>query len=141
MATQNKVAATKYGSKATAEKAFREKMATSNSYTSATPPATRPTSVPQSITVNNTSINTSYDRLPGGGYGYGYYDPTSHLFMALAVNQMIVNDAMMAESGYGRWGHDGRPVQTSGAGIVLLWFFGFLVIVTVIVIVYANTRK
>jgi hypothetical protein len=137
MASQNKTAAATYGSKSKAEQAFREKMAASNSYNTSTPPAVRPATVPQSVTINNTSINTSYDRLPNGGYAYGYTDPTTHLFIALAASQMMVNSSVMAESGYGHWRDDGRPYNDSPMNpvvIVVLVLLGAGVIIGIIIL-------
>jgi hypothetical protein len=119
IASKNKTAAKKYGTKANAEKAYREKLISSNHYNNPTPPSTRPASVPQSITVNHTSINTSYGMLPGGYYGYGYIDPVTHLMVALAANQMMVNDAMMMEAGYGQWDNTGRPIVVHSHGFLI----------------------
>lgn len=136
MASRNKAATSQYGSKANAEKAFREKMAASNAFNSPTPPATRPACIPQTVVINNTSVTPSYDRLSNGRYAYGTYDPTTHLFIALAANQMMVNNAMMAESGYGHWRDDGRPYRStpmSPAAVVFLVLIGTGVVIGLIV--------
>jgi len=136
MASTNKAAAAKYGTKANAEKAYREKIAASNKYNSPTPPATRPDNIPQSITINNMSVRPDYGMLPGGYYGYGYMDPVTHMMVALTAHQMIVNDAMMMNDGYGQWDSSGRPVivhtGTSRGLIILFVIIGFVFIMVVI---------
>jgi hypothetical protein len=132
MASRNKEASKKYGTKANAEKAYREKLLSSNKYNSSTPPSKRPDHIPQSITINNNSVNTSYGMFPGGGYGYGYYDPISNMFTTLAIHQMIVNDARMMEAGYGHWGNNGRPIRAYSC-------FSIIIVSIVIVIVLCVT--
>ena len=141
MAQSNNESAKKYGTKANAEKAFREKMANSNKFTSSTPPSTKPDYVPQNVTINNTSVNTRYDRFSDGSYGYGYYDPMTHMFMALAVNQMIVDDMVLRNHGYGVYNENGRPVHVStgmstGSAIIII----FVIIVLGIVVYVVLTR-
>jgi len=140
IASQNKVAATKYGSKTNAEQAFRDKLYASNRYNTPTPPAVQPASVPRTIIINNTSVSPSYGILPGGYYGYGYMDPMTHVMVALAANQMMVNNSMMRESGYGQWGDDGRPVivhdSSPVTGIVYI-----LIILGVVALVIFVVRK
>lgn len=139
MASQNKQSAQKYGTKANAEKAYREKLISSNKYNSPNPPTTRPANIPSNVTVNNVSVGTTYGMLPGGGYGYGYYDPVSHMFMALAMNQMLVNDAMMMESGSGHWDSTGRPIVVhNNSGLMI--FFIILGSIVVILVVVAFVR-
>jgi hypothetical protein len=140
IASQNNNAAKTYGSKANAEKAFREKLSTSNKYTSPTPPAVRPANIPQTIVINNTSVSPSYGMLPGGHYGYGYYDPMTNMMVALAANQMMVDNAMMRQSGYGQWDDSGRSVvvhePSSSSAIVLV-----LVILGAVAIAFFVIRK
>lgn len=137
LAQKNNAAAKKYGNKKNAEKAFREKMSSQNKYTSSTPPSKRPDYVPQNVTINNTHVSTSYGMLPGGGYGYGYMDPTTHMFCALAAHQMIVNDAMLMNHGYGSYGPGGQPVMMStGASIamIIIWIIVACVVIALIIV-------
>jgi hypothetical protein len=76
---------------------------------------------------------------PGGGYGYGVYDPLTHVFMALTAHQMVVNDMAMMEAGYGRWGQDGRPVDVHhNSGVTFLYILIGIVIVVVIIVVISR---
>jgi hypothetical protein len=128
-AQSNKAAVKKYKSKAEAEQACRQKLASSNSYASPTPPAVTPSHVPKTIIINNNPAPTSYGAFPGGGYGYGYYNPITNAFVALAVADMIVDHNTLQNSGYGRWRDDGRPVQqTSAAGAIIGIFVVLLVV-------------
>lgn len=138
MAQQNNAASKKYGNKKNAESAFREKMSNQNKYNSSTPPTKRPDYVPQNVTINNTHVSTSYGMLPGGGYGYGYMDPTTHLFCALAAHHMMVNDAMLMNYGYGSYGVNGQPIMIStGASVVtiLFWIIGSIVLLVIIIVI------
>ena len=87
-------------------------------------------------------MNTSYGRLPGGGYGYGYYDPLHPgVFMAVAAHQMMVNDAMMMNSGYGHWDNRGRPVVVHSNGALIVYFVLMGIIVVVVVVVMVINKK
>lgn len=138
IASQNNVAAKTYGSKANAEKAFRDKLSASNDYTSPTPPTVRPTNIPQTVVINNTSVSSSYGMLPGGHYGYGYYDPMTHMMVALAANQMMVDNAMMRQSGYGQWDDSGRPVivheSSPASAVALVIIIGVVAIIAFVII-------
>lgn len=122
-APKDNAAAKKYGNKKTASKAYKEKLASSNKYDSPTAPSKRPESIPQNVTINNTSINTSYGMFGGGGYGYGYMDPMTHLFIAVAANQMMVDSHRMRMAGYGNWGAGGQPIVYTPTSplAVLFW--------------------
>jgi hypothetical protein len=138
IASQNNVAAKTYGSKANAEKAFRDKLSASNDYTSPTPPAVRPTNIPQTVVINNTSVSSSYGMLPGGHYGYGYYDPMTHVMVALAANQMMVDNAMMRQSGYDQWDDSGRPIivheSSPASAVALVIIIGVVAIIAFVII-------
>jgi hypothetical protein len=138
IASQNNVAAKTYGSKANAEKAFRDKLSASNQYNSPTPPAVQPASIPRTIVINNTSVSSSYGMLPGGHYGYGYYDPMTHMMVALAANQMMVDNAMMRQSGYGQWDDSGRPVivhrSSPASAVALVIIIGIVAIIAFVII-------
>jgi hypothetical protein len=138
IASQNNVAAKTYGSKANAEKAFRDKLSASNQYNTSTPPAVQPTNIPRTIIINNTSVPSSYGMLPGGHYGYGYYDPMTHVMVALAANQMMVNNSMMRESGYGQWDDSGRPIivheSNPASAIALVIIIGVVAIIAFVIL-------
>ena len=108
--SQNNAAGKKYGTKASAETAYRSKMASSNKYTSSTPPATRPDYIPQTVSAGGRNVNVTYHALPGGGYGYGYMDPITHTFMTLTAAHMIADAAHMSRYGYGDYDAYGRPI-------------------------------
>lgn len=86
-----------FASKADAETAYRSKLASQNTFTSSKAPSTRPTYIPQTVSTGGRTVNVVYHSVPGGGYGYGYYDPMTHMFMTLAATQMIVNASHQAE--------------------------------------------
>jgi hypothetical protein len=138
MAQSNKEAVKKYKSKAEAEQAYRQKLASSNSFTSATPPTTTPSYVPKTVIINNNPAPTSYGAFPGGGYGYGYYSPITNAFVALAVTDMMIDHAALQNNGYGRWRDDGRPVQeASPIGAII----GIIIVLIVIGFVIFALRK
>jgi hypothetical protein len=140
VASQNNVAAKTYGSKANAEKAFRDKLSASNQYNTPTPPAVQPTNIPRTIIINNTSVPSSYGMLPGGHYGYGYYDPMTHVMVALAANQMMVNNSMMRESGYGQWDDSGRPIIVHESNPVTALIYFILIVGAVVLVVFIVKR-
>ncbi len=108
--SQNNEAGKKYGTKAAAETAYRQKMASQNTYTSSTPPATRPDYIPQTVSTGGRNVNVTYHALPGGGYGYGYMDPMTNVFVTLTTAHMIADAARMNAYGYGDYDAYGRPV-------------------------------
>lgn len=110
LAAKDKTAFRKYSSKTEAQKAYRKKMIQKNRYESPTPPDKRPEYIPQNVTINNSQTQVSYGQLPGGGYGYGYQDPMTNTFTALAAYHILTNDSHMRNAGYGRWDESGKPV-------------------------------
>lgn len=137
MVSKDKAAFKKYSNKKQAKSAYQKKMASSNKYTNATPPASRPKNIPQNVNAGGRSVNVTYNVLPGGGYGYGYMDPMSGMFMAVAAHHMIVNASMMRSAGYGQWDASGRPVvvrsaSNSVAFIVLLFLVGAIVVAVIV---------
>ena len=87
-----------YVTKADAEVAYKNKLAAeATQYKSSTPPATRPSDVPQYVSNNGQRINVTYNHYGSGGYGYGYYSPTTHLFVALVAADMILNAQRQAD--------------------------------------------
>jgi len=137
-APKDNAAAKKYGNKATATKAYRDKLASSNKYDSPTAPTKKPDNIPQNVTVNNTTVNTSYGMLPGGGYGYGYMDPVTNMFVAVAAHQMLVDAHTMRMAGYGHWGADGQPIVYDPISPlkVLFWLvIGILAIAVIALII------
>ncbi len=90
----------KYSSKKDAENAARKDLLKKNTYTSSKAPSTRPSHVPNSVTRNGRSYDVDYHPMPGGGYGYGYRDPTSGLIISLLAADMIMDAAYMRNHGY-----------------------------------------
>jgi hypothetical protein len=86
-----------FTSKADAESAYRSKLASQNTFTTSKAPSTRPEYIPQTVSSGGRTVNVVYHSVPGGGYGYGYYDPMTHMFMTLAATQMIMNASHQAE--------------------------------------------
>lgn len=107
--SKNNEAGKKYGSKKAAEAAYKKKMASSNKYTSSTPPATRPDYVPRTVSYNGRDVDVRYNRLSDGSYGYGYYN-SSGLFVSLVAAQMIADAAVMSRYGYGNYDAYGNPI-------------------------------
>lgn len=141
-AVKNKAAHKKYGNKKAATAAYRKKLTSGNKYTSATAPKTRPKHIPQTTTVGGKTVNVTYNSFGGGGYGYGYMDPTTGVFMALAANQMMVNSAMMSQAGYGQWNANGTPyvapvvVQRTYDPMGWIWgLIGFVIVIALIAVV------
>lgn len=85
-----------YATKADADAAYRAKLA-KTTYNTATAPATRPTYIPQRVHVGSSDVDVVYSRRSDGSYGYGYYDPTTHMFLTLAATQMVINAQHQAE--------------------------------------------
>lgn len=90
----------RFKTKKEAEAAARKSLAKKNSYTSSKPPAKRPDYVPRNVTRNGRSYDVNYYPMPGGGYGYGYRDPTTGLIVSLLAADMIMDAAMMNRYGY-----------------------------------------
>jgi hypothetical protein len=65
--------------KAQADDAYRQSLVAKTQYTSAAPPTTKPDYVPNDVQVSGHPVHVTYNHYSSGGYGYGYYDPTSHL--------------------------------------------------------------
>jgi len=133
MASKDKAASKKYGTKKKAEQSYKADLAKKNKYDSKEPPAKRPDNIPQQVTVNNTNINTSYGAFPGGGYGYGYMNPMTNMFIAMAVTDMIVDSHRMRAAGYGHWNDSGQPIVYRSSAWGFLMFF--LILIAVIVVV------
>ena len=92
MKRQSSKAKKKYATRADATKAVKATAHKKNtSYTSSTPPKIRPASVPKTVTRNGRQTTVVYHQVSGGGYGYGYIDPLTNMFMTLAVADMIAN--------------------------------------------------
>lgn len=127
MASTDKAAASKYGTKAKAESEYKSKLVSGNKYTSATAPTTRPTHIPQNVMVGGTRYNSVYGGYPGGGYGYGYYDPMG-LFIAMTASQMMVDAHQMRMAGYGRWDASGQPIVYRPAPVGWYVFIGILIV-------------
>jgi len=132
MASTDKAAAQKYGTKKSAETAYKTKLLESNKYTSPTAPATRPSHIPQHISVGGNRYASTYGVLPGGGYGYGYYDPTG-IFIAMTAHHMMVDAHQMRMAGYGNWDANGRPIVYRDSGMTIVWTIVGLLLVVVIV--------
>lgn len=96
LAKNTSVGGKTFATKSDAESAYRTKLASQNTYTSSREPATRPNYVPSNVSVGGRNINVVYHQT-GSGYGYGYYDPMTHAFVALAATQMMVNASHQAE--------------------------------------------
>lgn len=96
LAKNTSVSGKTFASKSDAESAYRTKLASQNTYTSSREPATRPNYVPNNVSVGGRNVNVVYHQT-GSGYGYGYYDPMTHAFIALAATQMMVNASHQAE--------------------------------------------
>jgi hypothetical protein len=59
--------------------------------------------------------------------------------VAIAAHQMMVNDAMMMDDGYGQWGNDGRAVVVHhNSGVTFLYILIGIVIVVVIIVVISR---
>lgn len=135
----DKIAAQKYKSKSEATAAYQQKMASSNKYTTSTPPPTRPEYIPQSVTTGGRSVNVVYHTLPSGGYGYGYYDPVTSAFVGLTASHMIMDAHRMRAAGYGHWDDHGRPVvyretrvvHSDGSGSGVVTFIIILIILAI----------
>lgn len=97
LAKNTAVSGKSFTSKADAESAYRAKLTSQNTYTSSKAPSVRPSYVPQSVNVGGRSTTVIYHSLPSGGYGYGYYDPMTHLFVSLAATHMILDAHRQAE--------------------------------------------
>lgn len=121
MRSKNTAAAKKYGNKKTAAKAYKSDMVKQNNYSSSTAPKTRPANIPQTVVIAGTpGIAVGY-RSFGGYYGYGYMDPVTQVYMALATQHMLVNDMAMQRAGYGHWNANGTPIVYRNTGAVVLW--------------------
>lgn len=147
--SRDNAAAKKYGNKKAATAAYQQNLVKKNTYTSATPPATRPAYIPKTTTVGGRNVDVTYHVLPGGGYGYGYMDPVSGTFMALAANQMMVDAAMMRSAGYGHYDAMGNPIvhrqaavvhhpASASTGVIIFMIFLGVGVVAIIAVVIAN---
>ena len=110
VAKSTAITAPAYKTKAEAETAYRTNLASSNKYSTATPPATRPANIPEKVTVGGSNVTVVYNQMPGGGYGYGYTDPMTHMFVSLAATHMMVDAMAMNNHGYG-YGTPAYPTQ------------------------------
>ncbi len=138
LASKNKNAYKKYKTKADAEKAYKETLASKNKYDSPTPPAERPPSIPQTVVINNSPAPVTYCSFPGGGYGYGYMDPVTRAYVAVATAHMIADEYEMANMGYGQWSHSGQPIRT---GVSLWWLVFILFSIIMILIAVGKMNK
>lgn len=140
MKSKNAAAGKKYGNKANAAKAYKADMAKKHTqYRSSTPPKTRPASVPQSVNVGGASRNVTYVSLGGGMYGYGYMDPVTSMYVALAANQMVANDMALRNAGYGHYNANGTVVVYRNTGAIILWsVIGMFVLIVIIAVVVKN---
>lgn len=97
MAQGSATAGRGFTSKADAESAYRSKLVTQSTYTSPTPPAMQPSYVPHTVVNNGHTVNVIYHQMPGGGYGYGYYNPMTNAFVALAATEMVLDAQRQSE--------------------------------------------
>jgi hypothetical protein len=155
LAKNTSVGGKTFATKSDAESAYRTKLASQNTYTSSREPSTRPNYVPRNVSVGGRNVNVVYHQY-GSGYGYGYYDPMTHAFVALAATQMMVNASHQAEidAMYYREArlHEAQmrqaqlasqpvvvqqPVHQSSSSNVVLWIIiGILVICIIIGLAY-----
>jgi hypothetical protein len=155
LAKNTSVGGKTFATKSDAESAYRTKLASQNTYTSSREPSTRPNYVPRNVSVGGRNVNVVYHQY-GSGYGYGYYDPMTHAFVALAATQMMVNASRQAEIDemYYREArlHEAQmrqaqlasqpvvvqqPVHQSSSSNVVLWIIiGILVICIIIGLAY-----
>lgn len=155
LAKNTSVGGKTFATKSDAESAYRTKLASQNTYTSSREPSTRPNYVPNNVNVGGRNVNVVYHQY-GSGYGYGYYDPMTHAFVALAATQMMVNASHQAEidAMYYREArireaqmHQAQlasqpvvvhqPVQQSSSSNVVLWIIiGVLVLCIIIGLAY-----
>ena len=143
MRSKNTAAAKKYGNKKTAAKAYKTDMVKKNNYSSSTAPKTRPANIPQTVVIaGNPGIAVGYHSF-GGYYGYGYMDPVTQVYMALATQHMLVNDMAMQRGGYGHWNANGAPVvyRDRGALAIVLWAFIIIIGLGVIIFICVNASK
>src|SRR4030042_3310284 len=132
---KDQTAAKKYGDKKTATVEDQKKMAASNSYKSPTPPSVRPAYVPQTVIIGGGApLSVGYYPI-GGVYGYGYMDPVTSMYVALAGNQMIADNAAMRTAGYGNWNADGTPVRYSNPMAIISWLIGTMFVLAIIGII------
>ena len=126
----------KYPTKAAAENDYKQSLAKQSTYTSSIPPTQKPSYIPENITSNGRPVNVTYNVYPDGRYGYGYVDPTTMLFVALASDHYRVDSYEMRNAGYGQWDNTGKPIVVHHRSYGLIIFFtilGIIVIVFVIV--------
>lgn len=136
----------RFSSKKEAETAARKSLIQKNSYTSSKPPTKRPEYVPSTVSRNGRSYDVKYYPMPGGGYGYGYRDPTSGLIVSLLAADMIMDAAMMNRYGYS-YGpapvrtthvvHKGESKPMSSMG----WVFTFMVTLFIMGLIIFFIRK
>jgi len=136
LAKKNNAAAKKYGSKANAQKSFKEKMKNDPNFSKKYPnkfdkqPATRPDYIPQSHSVGGVSYNVTYNN-----GGYGYMGPLGTFIMLDMMTDIAVTNAMLSRQGYGTYSATGAPVVVrtgpAGAVIVMSIFAGIVLIVVV----------
>lgn len=97
MAQGSATAGRGFQSKADAESAYRSKLATQSTYTSPTHPTVQPSYVPHTVVNNGHTVNVIYHQMPGGGYGYGYYNTMTNAFVALAATEMVLDAQRQSE--------------------------------------------
>jgi len=131
MAKKDKAAANKYGTKKKASQAYKKDLVNKNKYNSPTAPSKRPEHIPQNVTINNQVTKVSYGGFAGGGYGYGYYH--NGIFMALAMDHMLMDATRMRMAGYGHWDAHGHPIYyQSSAGIVAGVVIGIIIVIIIV---------
>ena len=135
LAAKDQTAAKKYSTKAAAENDYKASLAKQSTYTSPTPPAQKPSYIPD-VTSNGRPV--TYNVYPDGRYGYGYMDPTTMLFVALAADHYVVDPYQMRSAGYGNWDASGRPIVVRNShGFLIFFIILWLGVVVAVFIVAA----
>jgi len=123
LAKKNNMAAKKYGSRANAQKSFKEKMKSDPSFSKKYPnkfdkePAKRPDYIPANVSRGGVSYNVTY--MNGG---YGYMGPLGTWIMLDMMTDIMVTDAMLRSHGYGTYGAGGAPavIHTGPSAAVIV---------------------
>jgi len=137
LAAKDQTAAKKYSTKAAAESDYKASLAKQSTYTSPTPPTQKPSYIPDNVTSNGRPVNVTYNVYPDGRYGYGYMDPTTMLFVALAADHYRADPYEMRNAGYGNWDNSGRPIVVRNSHGLLIFFIILGGIVVTVIIVAA----
>lgn len=144
---QDQAAKSKYGNKKNATNSYKKSLYEKNKYTSKTAPKVRPKHIPKTVkNSNGQSVNVTYNQFPGGGYGYGYYNPMG-VFVQLAMADMMVDNMMMRHAGYGYWDD---PMMGAGAHMAGgygyhrsygSYILGTLITIIIIIVLVISFRK